>query len=210
MTGGEISRRERSKSAKMQRILAAAEELFSKNGFEGTTVQQIADKADVAVGTLFLYASDKSEILLRIFLNRIHIELTKATKRLKAQKAFLPSIKRFFMDLMIPYQMDRDLSKAFWREFLFHSGKVRIELDQQAKDVLQALEEKIVTAQTRGQVDRHVDAPVGALHLYAIFHATLAFYLADCLPATSPAKTVEALLYSMWRGMEPATERDRR
>ena len=72
------SRRERSKADKMRRILAAGEKLFSKQGFDGTTVQQIADEADVAVGTLFLYILDKSELLLRLFHNAIDRELETA------------------------------------------------------------------------------------------------------------------------------------
>jgi AcrR family transcriptional regulator len=205
-TGTRPSRRERSKADKMRRILAAGEKLFSHQGFDGTTVQQIADEADVAVGTLFLYISDKSELLLRLFLIAMDLELQQAVKRLKKDKRFMPAVKRFLTDLMVPYERDRELAKVFWREFLFHKGKVRSELDQQTKEVLRALEEKIVTAQTKGEIDDNVDAPVGALHLYGIYHATLAFSLADCLPGTSPGLTLDSLLQSAWRGIAPRTE----
>ncbi len=205
-TGTRPSRRERSKADKMRRILAAGEKLFSHQGFDGTTVQQIADEADVAVGTLFLYISDKSELLLKLFHTAMDLELQQAVRRLKKDKRFMPAVKRFLTDLMVPYERDRELAKVFWREFLFHKGKVRNELDQQTKEVLRALEEKIVTAQTKGEIDEHVDAPVGALHLYGIYHATLAFSLADCLPGTSPGLTLDSLLQSAWRGMAPRTE----
>jgi AcrR family transcriptional regulator len=61
------SRREGSKADKMRRILAAGNKLFSRQGFDKTTVQQIADEADVGAGTLFLYVSDTSELLLKLF-----------------------------------------------------------------------------------------------------------------------------------------------
>ena len=201
--GSRPSRRERSKADKMRRILAAGEKLFSRQGFDGTTVQQIADEADVAVGTLFLYVSDKSELLLRLFHIAIDLELQQAVARLKKDRKFVPSVKRFLADLMVPYDKDRELAKVFWREFLFHKGKVRAELDQQTKKALGALEQKIVTAQKKGEIDEHIDASVGALHLYGIFHATLAFSLADCLPGTSPDFTLDLLLQSAWRGMAP-------
>jgi AcrR family transcriptional regulator len=200
------SRRERSKADKMRRILAAGEKLFSRDGFDGTTVQQIADEADVAVGTLFLYVSDKSEILLRLFRDAIELELKNATKQLKTRKRFIPSVKRFLMDLMIPYEANRDLSRVFWREFLFHKGQVRAELDLLAAAVLQVLQEKITAAQSTGEIDGGVDATVGALQIYAIFHATLAFHLSDCLPGKSPGQVLEALLQSMWRGMAPRND----
>jgi AcrR family transcriptional regulator len=197
------SRRERSKADKMRRILAAGEKLFSKQGFDGTTVQQIADEADVAVGTLFLYISDKNELLLRLFHYATDLELGQAVRRMKASRKFLPAVRRFLEELVLPYEKDRELAKVFWREFLFHKGEVRAELDKQASEILRALAEAIAIAQKRREIDKRVDPSVGALHLYAIFHATLAFHLADCLPGGSPSLTLNALLQSAWLGMAP-------
>jgi len=61
-----LGRRERAKEDKRRRILAAASELFAARGVGGVTTQQIADRADVAVGTLFLYASTKAELLIMV------------------------------------------------------------------------------------------------------------------------------------------------
>jgi AcrR family transcriptional regulator len=61
-----IGRRERAKRHKRARILAAARELFARHGVGGVTTQQIADRADVAIGTLYLYASTKAELLIMV------------------------------------------------------------------------------------------------------------------------------------------------
>lgn len=61
-----LSRRERNKREKFERIVAAASELFAEHGVEEVTTQQIADKADIGSGTLFLYAKTKSELLLLV------------------------------------------------------------------------------------------------------------------------------------------------
>jgi TetR/AcrR family transcriptional regulator len=61
-----IGRRERNKQQKLERITAAAKELFSKYGVDEVTTQQIADEADVGAGTLFLYAKSKAELLLLV------------------------------------------------------------------------------------------------------------------------------------------------
>lgn len=198
-----LSRRERSKADKMRRILAAGEKLFSKQGFDRTTVQQIADEADVAVGTLFLYISDKSELLLRIFYNATGQELERAIRRMKASRKFLPGVRRFLEDLHAPYEKDRELAKVYCREVLFHKGGVRAELDKQSAEIVDAMAEAIASAQAKGDIDKAVNPSVGALHLYAIFHATLAFHVADCLPDTTPNQTLNALLQSSWFGMAP-------
>lgn len=59
--------RERNKLEKRGRILAAARELFNERGFEETTGRQISERAGVGTGTLFLYVSDKRELLLWVF-----------------------------------------------------------------------------------------------------------------------------------------------
>lgn len=65
-TSPPLGRRERNKQAKLDRIVAAARELFFEHGVDEVTTQQIADKADIGTGTLFLYAKSKGELLLMV------------------------------------------------------------------------------------------------------------------------------------------------
>ncbi|MCF4121116.1 TetR/AcrR family transcriptional regulator [Antribacter sp. KLBMP9083] len=59
-------RRERNKQEKLDRITSAASELFAERGVDEVTTQEIADKADIGAGTLFLYAKTKGELLLLV------------------------------------------------------------------------------------------------------------------------------------------------
>ncbi|UFS95866.1 TetR/AcrR family transcriptional regulator [Nocardia huaxiensis] len=52
---------------KRTRIFGAAATLFAEHGFEKTTTQQISDRAEIAAGTLFRYASSKGELLLMVY-----------------------------------------------------------------------------------------------------------------------------------------------
>ena len=61
-----IGRRERAKEDKRERIMSAARELFAEHGVGGVTTRQIADRADVAIGTLYRYASTKAELLIMV------------------------------------------------------------------------------------------------------------------------------------------------
>lgn len=65
-SGNPPGRRERAKQDKRGRIMNAARELFAERGVSGVTTQQIADRADVAIGTLYLYASTKAELLIMV------------------------------------------------------------------------------------------------------------------------------------------------
>ena len=66
VTSQPVGRRERNKQAKLERIMTAASELFAEHGVDDVTTQQIADKADIGAGTLFLYAKTKGELLLLV------------------------------------------------------------------------------------------------------------------------------------------------
>lgn len=47
---------------KREAIIAAAREIFSRQGYEATTIAEIAHAAEVAVGTVYLYFRNKREI----------------------------------------------------------------------------------------------------------------------------------------------------
>ncbi len=61
-----LGRRERNKQDKLDRITDAARDLFAEHGVDEVTTQQVADKADIGAGTLFLYAKTKGELLLLV------------------------------------------------------------------------------------------------------------------------------------------------
>ena len=52
--------------ATLKKICAAAEELFAQKGYYATEVQDITQKAGVAIGTLYLYFPDKHNLFLHL------------------------------------------------------------------------------------------------------------------------------------------------
>ncbi len=57
------SRTERKKEETKKKIIAVAMNLFKQNGFDATTMEQIAEEADIAKGTLYNYFPVKEAIL---------------------------------------------------------------------------------------------------------------------------------------------------
>jgi hypothetical protein len=111
---------------------------------------------------------------------------------------------------MGPYQRNLELSKVVVTEYLFHTGKVKTKLDDLTAAILQVVRERITAAQDTGEIDHGVDVEVAVLHIYAIYHSTLALFLGNCLPVTSPQDMLGALLQSLWRGMQPPAARRHR
>lgn len=67
MADVKTGRREQRARQTRRRILAAAHELFVEHGYAGTTVQQIADRADVAWQTVYSVFGTKPAILSAVF-----------------------------------------------------------------------------------------------------------------------------------------------
>jgi AcrR family transcriptional regulator len=59
-------RRERQKQERERRILAAARRLFDRKGFGATSMEEVASRAGLAVGTLYNYFPSKDQLLFAI------------------------------------------------------------------------------------------------------------------------------------------------
>ena len=72
-------RKEREKERRRQQIIVAAKRVFSKNGFNKATMEDIAKEAELSPGTLYLYFKNKEELYaslsLRV-LQYLHIRVT--------------------------------------------------------------------------------------------------------------------------------------
>ncbi|MER7775847.1 helix-turn-helix domain-containing protein [Streptomyces sp. NPDC096191] len=112
-------RRERNKQLKLDRITAAAHELFAERGINEVTTQQIADKADIGTGTLFLYAKTKGELLLLVQ-NSLYAE---ALERGRADAEDIPDTLDAVMTIVRPVvecnRTQVDNGRVHLREMIF-------------------------------------------------------------------------------------------
>jgi AcrR family transcriptional regulator len=63
---GVIDRKEREKVEMKRQILDAARRLFLEQGFEKTSIRNIAEEIEYSAGTIYLYFKDKNEILFAL------------------------------------------------------------------------------------------------------------------------------------------------
>lgn len=112
-------RRERNKQAKLERITAAASELFAKHGVDEVTTQQIADKADIGTGTLFLYAKTKGELLLLVQ----NAQYSGALEKGRAAAETIPDVLDAVMAIAQPVvhcnRAQIDNGRTYLREMVF-------------------------------------------------------------------------------------------
>lgn len=114
-----VGRRERNKQEKLDRIVAAASELFAEHGVDEVTTQQIADQADIGTGTLFLYAKTKGELLLLVQ-NAKYVE---ALEQGRADAETVPGVLDAVLAIVRPIvecnRIQIDNGRTYLREMIF-------------------------------------------------------------------------------------------
>lgn len=114
-----MGRRERAKADKRARILAAARTLLAQNGFDRMTMAQVADDADVAVGTVFQYASTKAELLMMVVADQYADSIPAALAGSRRKGTPTAVVRRALEPLVATAIADPEVSMAIGRELLF-------------------------------------------------------------------------------------------
>jgi AcrR family transcriptional regulator len=66
----QMTRKQRERATRRKEIIDAAEHLFASKGFENTTMDEIAERAEFGKPTLYSYFKGKEEILFRVHMRK--------------------------------------------------------------------------------------------------------------------------------------------
>lgn len=129
-------------SKRKEHIAQAAVRVFANHGFSETSVQQVADEADISKGSIYLYFDSKNEILDRIFQN-FESDLHEIFDRnLQANRDPLDSVETLLDDLMVLLRDNRPTIKVlfdFWSYSLHASNESLIEYGPFYRDLQKKL-----------------------------------------------------------------------
>ncbi|MEH3155168.1 MAG: cholesterol catabolism transcriptional regulator KstR [Gordonia paraffinivorans] len=121
---GSTAQRER-----RRRILDATLALASKGGYDAVQMRAVADKADVAVGTLYRYFPSKVHLLVTA-LAREFARVESRADRSKLQGDTAVERLRHVLDLItLAMQRDPLLTEAMTRAFMFADASAATEVD---------------------------------------------------------------------------------
>ena len=114
-----VGRRERNKQEKLDRITAAANELFAVHNVNEITTQQITNKTNISTRTLFLYAKTKGELLLLVQ----NAKYAEALERGQADAENIPSVLDAVLAIVRPIvecnRVQIDNGRTYLREMAF-------------------------------------------------------------------------------------------
>lgn len=91
------AKRERRKEARPGELLAAALALFVEKGYAATRVEEVAQRAGVSKGTLFLYFSSKEELFKAVVRENLSGRFTEWAKELEHYEGSSAELVRYCM-----------------------------------------------------------------------------------------------------------------
>jgi AcrR family transcriptional regulator len=149
-------------SDKQLQIMEAAELLFAEQGFNGTSVRDIAEKAHVNLAMISYYFGSKEKLLENLFQYRG--EATKLTLESIISKAGISSLEKVY--LLIEMYMDKMFRQQCFhrimaREQVLNTTGTTADLILQMKKTNQAIISRLVhEGQKKGEFKKTVDIPL--------------------------------------------------
>jgi AcrR family transcriptional regulator len=185
-------------------ILDAARKVFARHGFEGATVDEIADAAGLAKGTVYLYFPSKREIYLEALRHGIS-RLVEETRRNVAAAPATEAKVRAFIETRVRYaEENRNLVKIYHSEFgSFGPAHVNKEFRNQYLEQVKLLEGVLEEAAAKGQI-RAVRAEAAAFTICEMIRGLIVQRLFGW-SRESVANDCEFLFDMIWKGLAGCT-----
>lgn len=173
-----LGKREQNKLDKLRRIKEAARELFLSRGFDDTTTREIARRANVALGTLFTYASNKRDLLFLVGNDALEGLSQPAINNLRPDRALIDNLIAVFRPLYKFFGAHPELSKLLLREFEFYdSGEQAKRAMATRMQMIAAATEAVRIALANGEIVKGDDPPTVGWVIFSIYQAEIRLWL---------------------------------
>lgn len=172
--------REENKQDKLQRIRAAARQLFGEQGFDITTTREIAVAAHVGLATLFLYAADKRDLLFLACNDDLAALTERAFSGMDEEAELVDQLAAAFRHFFIFYGENRRLFRDLLRELTFFThGQQSVRFQAIRAATVDEIERLIRHARNKGEIKSPADDAVAAQIIFYVFAAEVRRWLSE-------------------------------
>lgn len=198
-------RRERSMQDKRLRIFEAANALFTERGYDAVGTQEIAERADVAAGTVFRYASSKAELLLMVYNRELRDAIDVGARAAVAHADPVESVNALVQAVLASSARNPANVVAYQRELLFGpvTEQYRAAGLALVGELEHAIASRLVTAARSAGVDDALilrEAQRAARTVFAALSLLLAGPSTGAHPEADPTKELRGQIAQIVRG----------
>jgi len=195
--------REQKKKKTKASILTAAIKLFSDQGYDRTSIEQIAREAGVGKGTVYSYFHTKKDIIkgfCEFELEQIHEKLV---SRSDQDAPVLDQMKTIYMMEFNHITSNKEFGRLFLRESVFpddESAKDSMEMDQKYLELFFPI---FATAQERGELRQDLDMLYITAHFYGLYLLVISAWYSGHINTEEVETTMETLFRQALEGLQP-------
>ncbi|WP_136796820.1 TetR/AcrR family transcriptional regulator [Desulfosediminicola ganghwensis] len=198
-----VSLREKKKRKTREAILNAAIELFGKNGFEATSISQLAQKAGVGKGTVYSYFSTKQDILNAFCegeLEYVHEQLNTKTN---PDAPVLEQLVTIFLAEFEYVTRTPEFGRLYMQEMLFPKKEMVLNHKELENKFLDMIFPIISRAQQRGELRADMELLHLCGHFFSLFILLVHAWYSDLLGDQTAEEALTTLFSNALNGLQP-------
>jgi AcrR family transcriptional regulator len=204
-----VGLRERNKLDKLRRIKDAASELFIRKGYDDTTTREIAVRAGVGLGTIFVYAATKRDLLFLIVNDDLQRVVEQAAATVRPERPMLDNLLRTFQLHYRYFAQEPALSRLALREMSFYATGPEAKKFLKTRERLVALITEIVRIAIDRQAISSTESPsLIAQVIFSIYNVEIRHWLtSDRLDIARGIAQLRRQLVLLMNGLSPRDQR---
>lgn len=175
-------RRQKEKENRKNTILKAARKLFLDKGFKSVTVDNIAAKASLSKGSIYLYFDSKEEIYTQILIADT-IEFHKSISDFSVKQESASSLLLNFGELYVNYFLsDQELFRILM-DFMLRAEQMNLTNEQRnqliamTNDNIQIVAQILQKGVESGEFRENIDVRQGQNAIWGLLNGVIALYL---------------------------------
>lgn len=198
-----MSIREAKKQRNKQAIVEAAISLFSAQGYEKTSIEQISRAAGVGKGTVYSYFQTKKDIIkgfCEYEFEKIHLELV---KRSNQEASILEQMLTIYMTEFHHVTQNREFGRLYMRESVFPKEsdiQDNLETDNKYFQILFPILQK---GQERGELRQDVELLYMTAHFYSLYIMIISAWYTGRISTDEVEPAMAVLFRQVLEGLQP-------
>lgn len=173
------NRRERKKERTRESIISIALELFRKQGYESTAMEQIAEEADISKATLYKYFSNKEAIVAGYLSDSVRDNEQELSRIISEEPDTRSRLMALLLKLFQWNEQNRDIVRMHTSMRIKDLVEFRDSPDRHS-NFYSVLYRIVETGQDAGEIRGDIPAGVLALYLKTMYLVPFIQWLAGC------------------------------
>ena len=181
-------RKQREYDARREEILLAAERLFSKNGFFKTSMAEIAEAAQFAMGTVYRFFKSKEEMYISLVEDKVEDLLGRLEEAVQNELSDSEKLRAVIQVKLAFADQNRDFFRIYVSEWSGFEWTVKSALGERVwKRYLAQIDlvANLIKAGIKSGEFRHVNPKDSSLALHGMLNSTIYVWILEAGPEES-------------------------